>query len=134
MRAVMRRLGWPEKDWSWGTMPPGLYLRGAYLPLEAPRKAGPWLVQCWRAAEGAVAAGLKVWRDSQWIGVLAMGSVKWEVLFGLMMGALVGRVKGPSCQLDEVGLAAARRAMLRSVAEMRGDLLVRMRLPVSFIM
>jgi hypothetical protein len=33
-----------------------------------------------------------------------------------------------------VGLAAARKAMLRSAAEIRGDLLVRMRLPVSFIM
>ncbi len=66
-------------------------------------------------------------------GVLAIGSVKREALLGAMMGALVGRVKGPSCQLDEVGLAAARRAMLRSVAEMRGNLLVRMRLPVSFI-
>jgi hypothetical protein len=50
-----------------------------------------------------------------------------------MTGAWVGRVKGPSCQLDEMGLAAARRAMLRSVAERRGNLLVRMRLPVSFI-
>jgi hypothetical protein len=33
-----------------------------------------------------------------------------------------------------MGLAAARRAMLRSVAERRGNLLVRMRLPVSSIM
>jgi len=80
-----------------------------------------------------IAAGLKVWRDSQWMGALAMGSVKREVLFGVMTGALVGRVKGPSCQVDEVGLAAAKRAMLRSVAERRGNLLVRMRLPVSSI-
>jgi hypothetical protein len=80
-----------------------------------------------------MAAGLKVWRDSQWMGALVMGSVNREALLGVMTGALVGRVKGPSCQLGEVGLAAARRAMLRSVAEIRGDLLVRMRLPVSFI-
>jgi hypothetical protein len=33
-----------------------------------------------------------------------------------------------------VGLAAARRAMLRSVADRSGNLVVRMRLPVSFIM
>jgi hypothetical protein len=77
---------------------------------------------------------LKVWSDSQWMGALAMGSVKREVLLGVMTGALVGRVKGPSCQLDKVGgLAAAKKAMLRRVAETRGNLLVRMRLPVSFI-
>jgi hypothetical protein len=51
------------------------------------------------------------------MGVLAIGSVKREVLLGAMMGALVGRVKGPSCQLDEAGLTADRRAMLRSVVE-----------------
>ncbi len=50
----MRRLGWPEKDWSWVTMPPDLYLRVSYLPLEAPRKAGPCLVQCWRSGEVAM--------------------------------------------------------------------------------
>src|SRR5258708_17751213 len=81
-----------------------------------------------------MAAGLKVWRDSQWMGALVMGSVKRDVLLGVMTGALVGRVKGASCQLDEGGLAAARRGMLRGAAERRGDLLVRMRLPVSFIM
>jgi hypothetical protein len=75
-----------------------------------------------------------VWRDSQWMGALAMGSVKTEALLGVMTGALVGRVKGPSCQLDEVGLVAAKRTMLRRVAERRGNLLVGIGLPVSFIM
>jgi hypothetical protein len=52
----------------------------------------------------------------------------------MMTGALVGRVKGPSCQLDEVSLVAAKRAMLRSVADRKGNLLVGIGLPVSFIM
>jgi hypothetical protein len=59
--------------------------------------------------------------------------VKREALSGVMTGAFVGRVKGPSCQLDEAGLTADRRAMLRSGAERGSGLLVRMRLPVSFI-
>src|SRR6266851_5184008 len=77
-----------------------------------------------------MAAGLKVWRDSQWMGALAMGSVKREVLLGVMTGALVGRVKGPSCQLDEVGLAAARRAMLRVTVVARRRLRIRIRMQV----
>ncbi len=56
-----------------------------------------------------IAAGLKVWRASQWMGVLAMGSVKTEALLGVMTGAVVGRVKGPICDGFRGGLAAARR-------------------------
>ena len=63
-----------------------------------------------------MAAGLKVWRASQWTGAWVMGSVKVADLSGEMTGAWMGRVKGPSCQLARGwagGLAAVRRAVER---------------------
>jgi hypothetical protein len=45
-----------------------------------------------------MAAGLKVWSDSQWTGAWRMGSSKREDVSGEMTGAEMGRVKGPICQ------------------------------------
>src|SRR5271168_3360268 len=80
-----------------------------------------------------MAAGLKVWRDSQWTGFLVMGSVKREVLLGTITGAAVGRVKGPICH---PGPVAPRRAMVKRMENISAGLArfrVRIGLPVSFI-
>jgi hypothetical protein len=61
--------------------------------------------------------------------VLAMGSLKREALLGVMTGVSRGRVKGPICQLVGLAAAAAKRAMARVAAEMKGTLPVRMRHP-----
>lgn len=45
-----------------------------------------------------MAAGLKVWRASQWVGVLRMGSVKVLAGMGERTGLPMGRVNGPICQ------------------------------------
>jgi hypothetical protein len=73
-----------------------------------------------------MAAGLKVWRASQWMGALVMGSVKREALFGVMTGALVGRVKGPSCQMFVFGAVEAKSEMARVAVAAGREVRIRM--------
>jgi hypothetical protein len=74
------------------------------------------------------AAGLKVWMDSHWTAVWAMGSTKTEALFRLMTGALTRRVKGRSCQC---GFAATSKDAERSPTQARRGRLICMTDPVT---
>jgi hypothetical protein len=56
-----------------------------------------------------------------------MGSLKREALFGVMTGVSRGRVKGPICQVSGVGLAAARRVIVRTAVLARAKLGIRIR-------